>query len=333
MQQPGQPPVNPQTQQSPPRPPSHVQDQQTPSAYAQQAGLKTSPGFGSVSVNAAGSKQKKNRKSPGPSDFEGRVSREDVQSPAYSDISDDSTPVAEQELLDKSVGQVVAAKHIELMGKKPPEVGVVGVPPAPAPNMYVPGMYQFYPSQQQAPPPPQQQQQQPQYMVQTEPGKPPGLPPALTQAQQQQQMQQGPPPPTSQPPSHLLGPPGQQSVAAHLADYSGKNKDPPLDLMTKPQPQPGQQPPQQQQQGQQPGSENNGKEVVGPPTSQPGSQPPPVNLSAVSGPPPGALPPGLGGLSALGAAGLGGPGPGKGMPHFYPFKYVSGRSLQLSMHY
>jgi len=62
MQQPGQPPVNPQTQQSPPRPPSHVQDQQTPSAYAQQAGLKTSPGFGSVSVNAAGSKQKKNKR-------------------------------------------------------------------------------------------------------------------------------------------------------------------------------------------------------------------------------------------------------------------------------
>lgn len=277
-----------------------------------------------MGVGGSGTKPKKNRKSPGPGDFDGRVSREDVQSPAYSDISDDSTPVVEQEMLDKSVGQAAAAKHIELLGKKPPEVGVgVGVPPAPAPNMYVPGMYQFYPAQQQAPPqPPQQPQPQP-YMVQTEPGKPPGMPPALT-PQQQQQLQPGAPPPTSQASSHLLGPPVQpQSVAAHLADYSGKNKDPPLDLMTKPQ-QPGQQPPPSQQPGQQPGqpdNQNNGKDGNGgPPTSQAGSQPPPVNLSAVAGPPPGALPPGLGGISALGAAGLGGPGPGKGLPHYYPFK-------------
>ncbi|CAM6032172.1 unnamed protein product, partial [Sphagnum compactum] len=35
---------------------------------------------------------KKNRKSPAPGDFDSSVGREDVQSPAYSDISDDSTP-------------------------------------------------------------------------------------------------------------------------------------------------------------------------------------------------------------------------------------------------
>ena len=47
------------------------------------------------------SKQKKNRKSPAPNDFDNSiVSRaEDVRSPAYSDISDDSTSVVDSELL------------------------------------------------------------------------------------------------------------------------------------------------------------------------------------------------------------------------------------------
>lgn len=41
-------------------------------------------------------KPKKSRKSPTPGgDFDGSVNREDVQSPAYSDISDDSTPVVD----------------------------------------------------------------------------------------------------------------------------------------------------------------------------------------------------------------------------------------------
>jgi hypothetical protein len=46
------------------------------------------------------SKQKKNRKSPGPGDFDNSASSraEDVQSPAYSDISDDSTPVVDSEI-------------------------------------------------------------------------------------------------------------------------------------------------------------------------------------------------------------------------------------------
>lgn len=35
---------------------------------------------------------KKNRKSPVPIDFDNSINRDDVQSPAYSDISDDSTP-------------------------------------------------------------------------------------------------------------------------------------------------------------------------------------------------------------------------------------------------
>lgn len=42
-------------------------------------------------------KPKKNRKSPTPNDFENTQSNrsEDVQSPAYSDISDDSSPVVD----------------------------------------------------------------------------------------------------------------------------------------------------------------------------------------------------------------------------------------------
>lgn len=43
------------------------------------------------------SKQKKNRKSPGLSEFDVAAANraEDVQSPAYSDISDDSAPVVD----------------------------------------------------------------------------------------------------------------------------------------------------------------------------------------------------------------------------------------------
>lgn len=52
------------------------------------------------------SKQKKNRKSPPPEvNIEGfntcSISRDDIQSPAYSDISDDSTSVNEQQLLER----------------------------------------------------------------------------------------------------------------------------------------------------------------------------------------------------------------------------------------
>lgn len=53
---------------------------------------KNASGFSAV-------KQKKCRKSPGPVEFDGIASRDNVQSPAYSDISDDSTPVGEQDIL------------------------------------------------------------------------------------------------------------------------------------------------------------------------------------------------------------------------------------------
>lgn len=42
-------------------------------------------------------KPKKSRKSPTPGDFDGSTNREDVTSPAYSDISDDSVPVNDSE--------------------------------------------------------------------------------------------------------------------------------------------------------------------------------------------------------------------------------------------
>lgn len=42
-------------------------------------------------------KPKKSRKSPTPGDFDGSTNREDVTSPAYSDISDDSVPVVDGE--------------------------------------------------------------------------------------------------------------------------------------------------------------------------------------------------------------------------------------------
>jgi hypothetical protein len=58
------------------------------------------------------SKQKKNRKSPGP-DFDNSSSSraEDVQSPAYSDISDDSTPVVEA----SDVGEFDLPRFLSLM--------------------------------------------------------------------------------------------------------------------------------------------------------------------------------------------------------------------------
>lgn len=40
-------------------------------------------------------KPKKSRKSPTPGDFDGSMNRDDVQSPAYSDISDDSAPIVD----------------------------------------------------------------------------------------------------------------------------------------------------------------------------------------------------------------------------------------------
>lgn len=58
-------------------------------------------------------KQKKNRKSPTPNDFENTQSNrsEDVQSPAYSDISDDSSPVVDSTDLS---GKYLTKNHLNL---------------------------------------------------------------------------------------------------------------------------------------------------------------------------------------------------------------------------
>ena len=101
------------------------------------------------------SKSKKNRKSPTPNNFDNIelntcniTTREDVQSPAYSDISDDSTPVNEQDLIDKQ-----NSKNMEVI-KKSPEIGMTpgAIPPNSQSNVSSTlgnyGVYQFYQQQQ-----------------------------------------------------------------------------------------------------------------------------------------------------------------------------------------
>ncbi|XP_050324036.1 mucin-19 isoform X3 [Bactrocera neohumeralis] len=188
-------------------------------------------------------KQKKCRKSPGPVEYDGVVTRDNVQSPAYSDISDDSTPVGEQDILDKS-----QPKLMDLPNKKPTDLGSVGLgsgaPGIPPLGGY--GMYQFYQQQQYLVPPTSSDQQSsqaankgllPSALVQ----------PTLTLPPSQQQ-QQG-----AIQSSHLMQQQShqQQQQSPHLSDYSNKSKDPPLDLMTKSSQQQQQQQEQQQQQQQQ----------------------------------------------------------------------------------
>lgn len=151
-------------------------------------------GFNIKSQNC--SKQKKTRKSPGPSDFEvaDENRAEDVQSPAYSDISDDSAPVVDTCDSDKSknppLPDIPKKSNDVVTGQLGPLSGY--------------GMYPYYPAMPH----------QSSYYSSDHSGKPPGL-------------------------GHLpLGP--------HAAvDY--KSKEPPLDLMNKPnqqqqQPPPGQHP-------------------------------------------------------------------------------------------
>lgn len=55
-----------------------------------------------VSLSVSSAKAPKKRKDGGSAstgDFDTSCNRDDVQSPAYSDISDDSTPVAEAEII------------------------------------------------------------------------------------------------------------------------------------------------------------------------------------------------------------------------------------------
>lgn len=101
----------------------------------QPATTGTTEAIGLKSQNCP--KQKKTRKSPGPSEFDVAASNraEDVQSPAYSDISDDSTPVVDPNDLDKA-----KASQLPDATKKPNE-NVTG-PLGPLSGY---GMYQYYP--------------------------------------------------------------------------------------------------------------------------------------------------------------------------------------------
>lgn len=163
--------------------------------------------------------QKKQRKEN--NEFDG-VSRErdDVQSPAYSDISDDSTPVAETDMsgnfgtfvrpqrdTSESAAFVAGMYKDKVQVKHPSEVmpkkGGEAIPPQSQMPMAGYGMFPFYPSHQQ---------------------------PYLVSQQQTSSVMPGDHPGSKQPP-----PPSAPTNPA--PDYS-KIKDPPLDLMTKPQGQP-----------------------------------------------------------------------------------------------
>ncbi|XP_036332648.1 mucin-19 [Rhagoletis pomonella] len=273
---------------------------------------KNAPGFVAV-------KQKKCRKSPGPVEYDGAVTRDNVQSPAYSDISDDSTPVGEQDILDKS-----HPKHLDLPTKKPSDLGAVGIGSG---SQAIPplggyGMYQFYQQQQYLVPPPSSDQQPSQNPKQ-------GLLPSTlvqapltlpsSQSQQQSSMQ-----------SSLLMQQQQQQQQQHqqqqqqsplLADYN-KSKDPPLDLISKSSQQQqqvvGHQPQMQSQDGA--GNQKDNNTSGQPPQAS-------ANLGNV-GPPNNGLPPGMGAMQSLGSSGVGPgslptPSPAKPLSHFYPFNYMA----------
>ncbi|XP_017466184.1 PREDICTED: mucin-19 [Rhagoletis zephyria] len=273
---------------------------------------KNAPGFVAV-------KQKKCRKSPGPVEYDGAVTRDNVQSPAYSDISDDSTPVGEQDILDKS-----HPKHLDLPTKKPSDLGAVGIGSG---SQAIPplggyGMYQFYQQQQYLVPPPSSDQQPSQNPKQ-------GLLPSTlvqapltlpsSQSQQQSSMQ-----------SSLLMQQQQQQQQQHqqqqqqsplLADYN-KSKDPPLDLISKSSQQQqqvvGHQPQMQSQDGA--GNQKDNNTSGQPPQAS-------ANLGNV-GPPNNGLPPGMAAMQSLGSSGVGPgslptPSPAKPLSHFYPFNYMA----------
>lgn len=110
-------------------------------------------------------KSKKSRKSPTPGEFDGSTNREDVTSPAYSDISDDSVPVIDSEsgkyilvkfvhfqlnltlsiiILDKQKGTPPTS---DTPSKKPPlEISGSGPPPPPIGSLGGYGMYPMYPN-------------------------------------------------------------------------------------------------------------------------------------------------------------------------------------------
>lgn len=91
----------------------------------QNQSLEKDCGNKNITTISVVGKSKRNRKSPTPNNFDGIelntcniTNREDVQSPAYSDISDDSTPVNEQDLIEKQ-----NSKNIEVL-KKSQDIGM-----------------------------------------------------------------------------------------------------------------------------------------------------------------------------------------------------------------
>uniref|UniRef100_A0A182NLT9 C2H2-type domain-containing protein n=1 Tax=Anopheles dirus TaxID=7168 RepID=A0A182NLT9_9DIPT len=273
-------------------------------------------------------KQKKSRKSPGPAtntEFDSMASSaanrtEDVQSPAYSDISDDSTPVTDATDLPMGAGEKSKGSHLPETTRKPidPPVETTSTASNSNPNPGGPlgplsgyGLYPYYAGlpHQQPPPPP-----------------PPGGPYFPTAADLGPNKPPPPPPIGSVGLPHGVVPPSAVSTAGGPLEYS-KNKEPPLDLMNKP---------------------NN----AGPPQQHPLHQPqapsaalpPPPSLAVSGGPPPtpdsirsaGGLmlntsAPGLPPLpvgadvkdnSILNAVPSAPPPGSKVLPHYYPYGYV-----------
>lgn len=75
-----------------------------PTDPTHSGGAFVSVSTGGVQLSVSSTKAPKKRKEGGTAstgDFDTSCNRDDVQSPAYSDISDDSTPVAEAEIIGK----------------------------------------------------------------------------------------------------------------------------------------------------------------------------------------------------------------------------------------
>uniref|UniRef100_A0A182QD58 C2H2-type domain-containing protein n=1 Tax=Anopheles farauti TaxID=69004 RepID=A0A182QD58_9DIPT len=288
---------------------------------------------GSATLNAnktpqSYAKQKKSRKSPGPAtntEFDSMASSaanrtEDVQSPAYSDISDDSTPVTDATDLPMGGGEKSKGSHLPENTRKPNDPPIEATsntgnsnpnPGGPLGPLSGYGLYPYYAGlpHQQPPPPP-----------------PPGGPYFPTAADLGPNKPPPPPPIGSVGLPHGVAPPSVVSTAGGPIEYS-KNKEPPLDLMNKPN-------------------------SVGPPSQHPLHQsqapssalPPPPSLAVGGGPPP--TPDGIrsaGGLmlnpsaaglpplpvgadvkdsSILNAVPSALPPGGKVLPHYYPYGYA-----------
>ncbi|XP_065368364.1 mucin-17 [Calliphora vicina] len=140
-------------------------------------------------ASSAVAKSKKGRKSPSPNDYDAVElntcnisSRDDVQSPAYSDISDDSTPVNDQDHIDK----VNVSKNSDII-KKPQDIGISSTScPSGQSNISSTlgnyGVYQFYQQQQFIVPTAAEQQQPAKNTLSTNIG-PTIIPSSMTQPQ------------------------------------------------------------------------------------------------------------------------------------------------------